>query len=113
MKLLKKLGNEELSTTAKLETIKKFVAKVRKAYGNEDVEIDAVKVRTADGFVPLSLLTDGEKVAVATSNIKAVVANATIVTESTQGSKFDRVIEGMVAVDPILCNLDAESDSEY
>lgn len=113
MKLLKALGSEELTNTEKLETINKFVTEVRAAYGNADEVIDPIKVRTVDGLVPLSLLNDEEKVAIATGIVKTAVANATIVTEETQGAKFDRVLEGLVAVDAILSNLDAESDSKY
>lgn len=113
MKILKTLGNEEATVSEKLEAIKKLVKKVRETYGNADVEIDQIKVQTVDGYVPLSLLTDEEKVAIATSRIKSAVAGATVVTEDTQGAKFDRVLEAQVAVDAILCNLDAESDSQY
>jgi len=113
MKILKYLGNEETTATKKLDKIKKFVAKVRETYGNTDVEIDPIKVQTTEGYVPLSLLTDEEKVAVATQQIKTAVATATVVTEEAQGSKFDRVLEAQVAINPILCNLDAVSDSEY
>ena len=113
MRILKKLGNEEITTTDKLEAIKNMVTDVRAEYGNLIEDIDPIKVATADGYVPLSLLTDAEKVAVAHSQIKVAVANATIVTEATQGSKFDRVFEAQIAVDAILCNLDAKSDSEY
>ena len=113
MKVLKLLGNEEATTTEKLEAVEAMVSTVRLAYGNTDVEVDPIKVHTADGYVPLSLLTDGEKVAVATSQIKAAVAAATVVTEETQGAKFDRIFEAQIAVNPILCNLDAKSDSAY
>jgi len=113
MKILKLLGNEEAGTTEKLEAVQAMVGTVRGAYGNTDEVIDPIKVHTADGYVPLSLLTDGEKVAIATLQIKSAVAGATVVTEETQGAKFDRIFEAQIAVNAILCNLDAKTDSAY
>ena len=113
MKILKLLGNEEATVTEKLEAVQAMVGTVRGCYGNTDEVIDPIKVHTADGYVPLSLLTDGEKVAIATTQIKAAVAGATVVAEETQGAKFDRIFEAQIAVNAILCNLDAKSDSDY
>ena len=113
MKILKTLGNEDVTIGEKLEAIEKTVLNVRTTYGNKDEVIDPIKVSTVDGWVPLSLLTDAEKVAVATGIIKTAVATATVVTEETQGVKFDRVFEAQIAVDAILCNLDAKTDSSY
>lgn len=113
MRILKLLGSEEITDTEKLEGLKAFTTIVREKYGNTDIDIDEIKVNTADGHVPLSLLTDAEKVAVATQRVKTAVATATIACENTQGAKFDRVLEGMISIDPILCNLDSTSDSEY
>ena len=112
MKILKKL-NSELPADDKLTAINKFVTKVRVEYGNDDVEISPVKVHTTEGYVPLSLLTSQEKVAVGTQEIRNAVAQATIITEDNEGAKFDRVIGGIVAINAILSNLDAESDSQY
>ncbi len=113
MKITKLLGNEETATEVKLEGINTFVSTVRAAYGNAEDTIDPIKVHTVDGYVPLTLLSDEEKVAVAYQQIKNAIAQATIVTEDVQGAKFDRLIEGLVAVDAILCNLDAKTDSAY
>ena len=113
MKILNTLNNEDVTTTEKLNAVNIMVLNVRTTYGNLDVDIDPIKVATTDGWVPISLLDDKEKVAVATVRIKAAVAGATVVTEETQGTKFDRLFEAQVAVDPILCNLDAKSDSAY
>ena len=113
MKILKTLGSEETTVTEKLEAVSILVKNVRNTYGNTDVDIDPIKVATTDGWVPISLLDDAEKVAVATVRIKAAVAGATVVAEEEQGTKFDRVFEAQIAVDPILCNLDAKSDSAY
>ncbi len=113
MKILKVLGEEETTAAIKLAAVNAFVATVRSKYGNGDVEVTAGKVPSVDGMVPISLLNDSEKVAVATNEIKQAVSMATAICEGTEGALFDRVIEGFVAVNSILCNLDAESDSAY
>ena len=113
MKILNTLRDEELKTGKKLEAVTKLVDKVREKYGNADKEITPVKVSTTNGAVPISLLTDAEKVAVAASEVESIIAMTTVVVESNEGAVFDRVFEGYVAVNPILCNLDMESESSY
>ena len=113
MKILNTLNNEELSTVEKLEAVKTLVTTVRTKYGNIDKTIEPVKVGTTQGMVPISLLTNDEKVAVATNEIKEIISMTTAVVENTEGTVFDRVLEGFIAVNPILVNLDMESDSSY
>ena len=113
MKILNTLNNEETTSAEKLAAVAAFVTTVRTKYGNTDKEITAVKVPTTNGFVPISLLTEDEKITIAESEIREVVAMSTAVSENAEGSLFDRVFEGFVAVNPILVNLDQVSDSAY
>jgi hypothetical protein len=113
MKILNTLNNEETTSTEKLETVANFVKVVRERYGNADKEITPNKVYTSEGYVPISLLSNDEKVVVATQEIKEAIAMATAGTENTEGAIFDRVLEALIAVNPILVNLDMESDSAY
>ena len=113
MKILNTLNNEETTSAEKLAAVAAFVTTVRTKYGNLDKEITAVKVPTTTGFVPISLLTNEEKIAIAESEIREIITMSTAVSENSEGSLFDRVFEGFVAVNPILVNLDQVSDSEY
>jgi len=113
MKILETLNNEESTTADKLAAVKTFVESVRTKYGNTDKEIQPAKIATSEGHIPISLLSNEEKVAVATGEIKEIIAMTTAVTENTEGAIFDRVFEGYVAVHPVLTNLDMVSDSEY
>ncbi len=113
MKILTILTNEKTETTDKLEALQGFVTTVRTKYGNADKEIEACKVPTTNGYVPISLLTGDEKVVIAEAQIREVIAMTTAVVENTEGSMFDRVFEGYIAVNPILVNLDQETDSAY
>ena len=113
MKILNTLNNEELTPAEKLEAVATFVRTVRTRYGNLDKTIEACKVPTTNGFVPISLLTNDEKITIAESEIREVIVMSTAVSENTEGSLFDRVFEGFVAVNPILVNLDQVSDSAY
>ncbi len=113
MKILNILTNEEVTSTEKVEAVMEFVTTVRAKYGNADKEITAVKVPTTNGYVPISLLTVNEKVAIAEGEIREIIAMTTAVIENAEGSLFDRVFEGFVAVNPVLVNLGETSDSEY
>ncbi len=113
MKILNLLTNEKTETEEKLASLQGFVAKVRAKYGNTDKEIEAVKIPTTNGHVPISLLTGDEKTVVAEGEIREIIAMTTAVVENTDGAMFDRVFEGFVAVNPILTNLDQETDSDY
>ena len=113
MKILTILANKDGSTEEKLEAVQALVTNVRKKYGNSDKTIEAVKVPTTNGHVSISLLTGDEKVAIADSTIRDIVAMTTSVVETEDGTMFDRVFEGYVAVNPVLTNLDQVSDSAY
>jgi len=113
MKILETLRNKKVKADSKLEAVTKLVGKVREKYGNSDKEIQAVKVNTVNGMVPISLLATNEKVVVATNEIESIIAMTTAVVESNEGAVFDRVFEGYVAVNPILCNINTKSDSSY
>ena len=113
MKILNVLNNEDTTTADKLEAVTTFVTNVRTKYGNTDIEIQTVKVPTTEGYTPISLLTNEEKVVVATSQIKDLISMTTAVIENTEGSIFDRVFEGFVAVNPVLVNLDEATESTY
>ncbi len=113
MKILEVLADTELSDKKKLKAITGMVSDIRAKYGNEEDETDVVKVNTTEGARALNLLTTDEKVAVAGGRLKAIIQEATAGAESAKGSKFDRIFECIVAVDPILTNLDMKSDSKY
>jgi hypothetical protein len=113
MKIINTLNNEALSSTEKLEAVKNLVATVRAKYGNTDKNIQPAKVYTTDGYVPINLLGNAERVAVATQELKEAITMATAGAEDTEGAVFDRIFEAVVAVNPILVNLDMESDSSY
>ena len=113
MKILAILSDEKMENDKKLAAVGKFVGTVRKQYGNADADITAKKVATSDGLIPISLLSPAEKVAVATAEVKQIIQMATAGTENVEGAVFDRVLEALVAVNGILCNLDQETDSAY
>lgn len=113
MKILHTLTNEKTESADKVTAVQEFVSIVRKKYGNEDKEIEAVKVPTTNGHVSISLLTSDEKAAIAEAEIREIINLTTTVVEHTDGAMFDRVFEGFVAVNPVLTNLGQTSESEY
>ena len=113
MKILETLQNDKIEASEKLEAINKLVSKVRKRYGNEEVDITPTKVNTVEGQVPVSLLSKDEKVAVATQAIKNAVLQATTISENVEGAVFDSEFERIVSVDSVLVNLNLESGSKY
>ena len=113
MKILNTLQDEELKANKKLKAVHDLVTATRERYGNKESEITPRKVNTTDGQVPVSLLTDQEKVAVATTAIKNAISQATAITEGVEGAVFDSEFERIVSTDAVLVNLDAKSDSKY
>ena len=113
MKILELLNDKEVNGKDKLKAVKELVKSTRGSYGNKESEIAAQKVNTVNGMVPVALLTTDEKVAVALQAINSAVANATIITEGVEGSVFDAEFERIIAVDAVLVNLGAKSDSKY
>ena len=112
MKILEILASEDTAKT-KLKAVRTLVKSVREVYGNSDTEITSVKVNSVDGWVSIGLLTNDDKVAVATQAIKTCISQATVVAENVEGSVFDRAFEAAVAVHPVLTNLNEKSDSQY
>lgn len=115
MKILETLANDSKKMTAslKLKAVRNLVKDVRATYGNEEAEITSVKVNSSEGLVSVGLLTNDEKVAVATQVIKKCISQATVIAENTEGAIFDRAFESLVAVHPVLTNLNEKSDSQY
>lgn len=113
MKILDTLRAEKTSAKKKLAAVVALVTAVRAKYGNTDAEIQAPKVHTSEGSVNIALLGADERVAIAAQEIKEIIALASVVTEATEGSIFDRTFESHVAVNPVLCNLEQESASDY
>ena len=97
----------------KLEAIQVVVKKARKTYGNQDEEIPSTECNTASGVQGIEYLTDSDKVAAAKAEINKIRCAAIEATKCTAGVILDREIEKLISVNPILCNLNATSGSEY
>jgi hypothetical protein len=113
MKILNVLGNTEISATEKLTAVNALVSTIREKYGNTELTIQPEKVPTTEGMVSINLLNDEEKVAIVTHEIRHIVMDATAETEQTEGVIFDRMFESLVAINPVLTNLNQSSDSVY
>ena len=107
------LDNNDMPAAEKVAGLAKVIAKARTAYGNTDLEITAPKVHTTDGSVPIKLLSDEDKVALASIEIRSILTKVTAGTECTEGVVFDKQIEFYLAINPILANLTAKVESAY
>ena len=105
--------SEEMDSAAKLVAIGEKVAKARAAYGNEEAEISVPEVNTANGFVSIEYLSDGDKVAVAAAAIEDIRMIAIETTKDAEGVMLDKEIERLLATSSVLCNLTATSGSDY
>lgn len=107
------LTNKDSVASEKLKQLVELVYDIREAYGNTEAEIDIPYVNTPDGMVSLTYLDDESKVALAGQSVRAASIEAVEICEATQGAVLDKEIEGLIATDPILCNLTASSGSKY
>ena len=110
---LTQILNSKKKAPKKLEMVAEVVAKARKKYGNTDEEITSPEVNTTEGMTDLAYLTDVDKVAMATKEINSIRVKAIESTKVTEGTILDREIERLLAINPVLTNLDSASGSEY
>jgi len=83
MTLTQVLADESTTASEKLTAVAEIVAKARKAYGNEDLEITSPEVQTTEGFQPLVQVSDKDKVALVSQEVKRIKA---VVYEGSQAT---------------------------
>lgn len=105
--------SEELTGAEKVEKIKDLVAGIRSKYGNEKEEVPSTKVCTSEGYTDIKYLSNDDKVAIAERRVSHIRNEAIAYVEETPGAVLDKTIEAMVAVDSVLVNLAAKSESAY
>lgn len=110
---LTQILNSKKKAAKKLEMVAEVVAKARKKYGNTDEEITSPEVNTTEGMTDLAYLTDADKVVMASKEINSIRVKAIESTKVTEGTVLDREIERLLAINPVLANLDSTSGSEY
>lgn len=102
-----------MDASAKLTAISKKIEGARKAYGNTEAVIKTPQVTTCDGLVDIAYLSDSDKVALAGQEIRTIRMKAIEAVKATDGAVLDREIERLLAVNSVLVNLTATSDSDY
>ena len=107
------LAEENTSDETKLTEVVSLVKEIRKTYGNSDVVLEAPEVNTADGLKPITFLTAKDKLALAERVIKAITTDAYEDVQQAEGVSFDRRVEEMVSINPILSNLQTSNGSKY
>lgn len=103
----------DASAEAKLQELANLVKDIRTSYGNTDVEVEVPDVTTADGMVELKYLDAESKVVLAGRQIKAATMEAVEECSCNPACVLDREIERLVATNPIMCNLLANTGSKY
>lgn len=112
-KALDIIADKDMAATDKVAKLTEIVNKARAAYGNEKAEITAPKIHTCDGMVDLRYVSADDKVAVAGNELRKIKTAAIEVVSATEGALLDKEIERLIAVNPVLANLAAASDSDY
>jgi hypothetical protein len=111
MKLSKIINSKKLSSAKKLAEIDKVVQKCRKAYGNEETEIDSPEIPTSEGTTPLEFLSDDDKVAVASQCITAIRNEAIETVKRNPLAILDSEVIGLISCSPLLVNLNAKNSA--
>ena len=107
------LSNEDFTADQKVEKFTTLVAKARKAYGNEDVEIAEPIIQGTEGGISLRYYAAEDKVSLAATELTSISTHAIHLVEGTEGAVLDKEIERLVATNPVLCNIGAKSTSAY
>ena len=106
-------GADALTPAEQVEKIAEFTAAMRAKYGNDDAEISTPEIHTTDGLQDMEFLSDESKVAIARSEWENIKSIAIEFTKSFEGAKLDKKIEELVAISPILANINRQAESEY
>jgi len=96
-----------------LEETIAIVGRARTEYGNTHMEITEPIVDTVDGAFLVSTLLPVSKAVLAQYKIREIVVEAKRHCQEFEGFVLDKVIETLIATDPILCNLHKTVESEY
>lgn len=113
MSITKILSDEKTSATEKLEKIVEVVAAARKAYGNEDAEIESPMVNTVHGQMRFNHLEDDSKVEVIRGTVSRLKVEAVEFAEQTPGGNVNKKIEELLATSPIMANVSQGTKFEY
>ena len=106
-------SNKKMKANEKLAAITKIVNKAKARYGNEDSEIGPVEVCTTEGATDMAYLSGADKLAIASRCINEIRINAIETTKQQEGAVLDSEIARLLAVSPVLSNLDTTSGSEF
>lgn len=112
-KLTDIFADKDMKAEDKVVAIAEVVATARKNYGNTELTITAPKVPTTEGNVDIKLLKAEDKVAIAEQQVRNIIAKVVAGTECTEGVIFDRQVEFYLAINPVLTNITAATDSDY
>jgi len=107
------LSDETTSNEVKLTKVSELITDIRKTYGNSDVVLEVPEVNTADGIKPITFLTAKDRLALAEKVIRTITTDAYEDVQQAEGVSFDRRVEEMVSINPILSNLTVGTGSKY
>jgi len=103
--------NKKMNPSVKLKAIKKIVKAARESYGNTDIEIDTAPVNSCVGRVQIQYVSEKDKLALIKTAVEDIRVRAMEATECTTGIVFDKKVEELVAINPILCNIGKTTES--
>ena len=96
----------------RLAAIQALVKSARKTYGNTDVEITIPCVNTTSGAQSVKYLTVADKAAAASKALTAIIAQINAADCDVEGVNPDYEVVSLIAVNPVLCSLDASIQSK-
>lgn len=106
-------SSKKMEASEKLEAIAGIVAKAREKYGNSEEKIDEPQIGTCEGVVDYAFLSNEDKLSVVERAVKAIRQQAIETTKSTQGTMLEAEIVRLIAVNPVLTNCTAATESDY
>jgi hypothetical protein len=113
MRLTEILDNKETPAAEKLKQLFNVVIKAREAYGNIETVLTSPIVNSTEGYVDMKYLSAEDKLALAQQQIRYITTEVIAITDTTEGTVFDREFERLLAVNSTLSNLTTTVDSKY
>lgn len=103
----------DTTSADRLKHLATIVTKARKAYGNTSAEIATPDVNTTEGLQALDLTGTEDRLAIAASEFRNMKEVAAEFTKCYEGAIFDKKIEELIAISPIMANISAVIESDY
>lgn len=113
MSLTKILTEKDANAEDQLDRVQDVVGSARKAYGNEETDIEAPMCNTTEGVMSFVHLEAASQVELLRKQVSLIKAQAVEFVENNEGSSMNKKIEELLAINAYFANVGNGTKFEY